>query len=261
MELFMSQFTKKKSPRAPSISLEDALNKALTVYDKDRRNPTSTDIIAQHLGYKGANNGAALAVLASLKYYGLLERDSNGKLAVSKDVESYKYAPSDQIKAAQVTTWLKTPPIFMELLNKYQEGLPSDATLKFDLIQMGFSPDAANVCLQAFVRSVNYAQPMLDSIASIESNSDVAPQNIDNSIAVEEPALQPNPTPDSNQVPSLNRMPPNGVVGQSEEIDRIPVRLSGGRRAWIGIPIPFYKSDKERLKAQIDLLITDDLDE
>ena len=42
--------------------------------------------------------------------------------------------------------------------------------------------------------------------------------------------------------------------------DRIPVRLDSKRRAWLEIPAPFYEKDKMRLKAQIDLLITDDDD-
>ncbi|MEY4210523.1 MAG: hypothetical protein RLZ92_903, partial [Pseudomonadota bacterium] len=41
-------------------------------------------------------------------------------------------------------------------------------------------------------------------------------------------------------------------------IDKIPVRLFGGRRAWLHIPTPFYEADKSRLKAQIDLLITEE---
>jgi hypothetical protein len=40
--------------------------------------------------------------------------------------------------------------------------------------------------------------------------------------------------------------------------DRIPVRLAGGRRAWLLIPHEFREADKTRLKAQIDLLLTED---
>ena len=40
--------------------------------------------------------------------------------------------------------------------------------------------------------------------------------------------------------------------------DRIPVRLNGGRRAWLEIPTPFYLADKKRLNAQIELLLTED---
>jgi hypothetical protein len=36
--------------------------------------------------------------------------------------------------------------------------------------------------------------------------------------------------------------------------------LSEGRKAWLVIPTPFYEADKLRLKAQIDLLLTEDLE-
>jgi hypothetical protein len=266
----MITHTSKKSPRAPSIPLEDAINKALTIYDKDRRNPTSIEIMAQHMGYKDAKNGAALGALASLKYYGLLEKISNGKLAVTKDVESYKFAPTDQLKSTQLIDWLKTPPIFMELLTKYQTGLPSEATLKYDLIQKGFSSEAANICLQTFVRSVNYAKPMLNGVELTESNNDAASKDSNIRATIGEPPSLQNPAPQFNPVPKPSNTQPGSVVGLSEEIgrvptkleiDRIPVRLSGGRRAWIEVPIPFYNLDKERLIAQINLLITDDSDE
>lgn len=44
----------------------------------------------------------------------------------------------------------------------------------------------------------------------------------------------------------------------NDEGDQIPVRLPGGRRAWLIIPTPFFDADKARLKAQIDLLLTQD---
>ena len=38
--------------------------------------------------------------------------------------------------------------------------------------------------------------------------------------------------------------------------DCLPVRLTGGRRAWLVIPQQFFEADKARLRAQIDLLLT-----
>lgn len=249
----MNQVAKKKSPRAPSIALDDAIERALKVYDKERRNPAPINVIAQNMGYKDATNGTAMTIMASLKYYGLLEKIGVGMLTVSKDIEAYKFAPSEQLKRNQIIKWLKTPPVFLELLEKYQAGLPSDATLKFELIQMGFSPESANSCLQAFIRSVGYAHyfehPTQNDAATMNSNEDAALENKSDNFAGDAPPL-----------PS-NRTQPIAAAGPSEEIDRIPIRLSGGRRAWIEIPSPFYNSDKERLKAQIDLLITDDLEE
>ncbi|MDL2339502.1 MAG: hypothetical protein QFE16_16840, partial [Pseudomonadota bacterium] len=48
------------------------------------------------------------------------------------------------------------------------------------------------------------------------------------------------------------------AVADLGEYDRIPVRLPGARRAWLFIPTPFFSSDKQRIKAQIDLLLTED---
>jgi hypothetical protein len=51
------------------------------------------------------------------------------------------------------------------------------------------------------------------------------------------------------------------TVQEDSGIDRIPIRLAGGRRAWIEIPSPFFSADRERLKKHIDLLLTDDEDD
>ena len=51
------------------------------------------------------------------------------------------------------------------------------------------------------------------------------------------------------------------LVSPVAGFDRIPVRLAGGRRAWLEIPTPFYAADKLRLKAQIDLLLTEEEEE
>ena len=53
---------------------------------------------------------------------------------------------------------------------------------------------------------------------------------------------------------------PNHADAIDEQVDRIPVRLPGGRRAWLLIPSPFFTADKDRLKAQIDLLLAEDED-
>jgi len=250
----MNTATRKKSPRAPSIALGDAIEKASKIYDMERCHAAPIEGVVKHIGYKNAANGAALATVASLKYYGLLERPKEGMLAVSKDVESFRFAPNEVTKQALVTRWLKSPPVFAEFLDKYPEGLPSDATLKFELIQRGFSPPAADICLQVFRRSVDYAhyfeqsqsaqmEPQLDGDATSRS-VEVAPLYSAGYV------VQPSPAMDHPQ--------PIANVPLIDDVDRIPVRLAGGRRAWIEIPMPFYDADKERLRKQLDLLLTND---
>jgi hypothetical protein len=239
---------RKKSPRAPSMHLEEAIERAIKVYEKERRHPAPAEAVAQDMGYKTANNGAALSALASLRYFGLLERQGNGQLAVTKDVESYQFAPSDALRQGLRVKWLRTPPVFGELLEKYQGGLPSEATLKYELIQKGFLPHAADSTISVFRKSVEFARPFAaenepDNRQELVASDPDADAQVSNAASV-----KPNPEA------ALGANIPN----ESGEFDRIPVRLSGQRKAWLVIPTPFYAADKDRLKAQIDLLLTED---
>jgi hypothetical protein len=245
----MNTVARKKSPRAPSIALGDAIEKACKIYDMDRCHAVPIEAAATHIGYKNAANGAAMSTLASLKYYGLLERPKEGMLAVSRDVEAFRFAPSETIKQTLITKWLKSPPVFAELLDKYTETLPSDATLKFELIQKGFAPVAADLCLQVFRRSVDYAHYFEQS-----QSPQVAPQAVGD-VEIGEYDLEQIVDPIA---PATVENTPTKSISFSNDADRIPVRLAGGRRAWIEIPMPFYEADKVQLKKQIDLLLTND---
>jgi hypothetical protein len=58
--------------------------------------------------------------------------------------------------------------------------------------------------------------------------------------------------------PGARATAPTQDIVEDENSDRIPVRLAGGRRAWLVIPSPFYAADKRRLISQIELLLADD---
>jgi hypothetical protein len=256
----MADLPRKKSPRAPSTPLDEAIDRALKAYDKERLHPAPTDVVAQNLGYKGASSGTALAAMASLRYYGLLERPREGFLSVSKEVEAYKYAPSEELKHSLLMGFLRRPVLFGELLDKYASGLPSDANMKFDLIQRGFLPATAASLVQVFRRSVEFA-------GFFDYEEDAAPSDViaanDTSVIelakgaahTETVALSTDPALVGRSHAALVPQP---TGADENEYDRIPVRLPGGRRALLWIPTPFFAADKQRIKAQIDLLLTED---
>jgi hypothetical protein len=153
----MPEIPRQRSPRAPSIDLGEAVEKVRAIYAKQRLHAGPTDVVAQHLGYKNANNGAAVQVIASLRYYGLIERPRDGMLAVTKEVEEFQYVPSDQARQGILRRWLTAPSVFSQLLVKYEAGLPADQNLRFDLIQLGFSPNAAEALIPVLRRSADYA--------------------------------------------------------------------------------------------------------
>lgn len=246
----MSGILRKKSPRAPSLSLDEALDRIMKIYDRERLHPAPTEIVAQHLGYKSANNGAALGTLASIRYFGLLERPKEGLLAVAKEIEAYKFAPDEKLRRTLLLSFLKRPALYNELLEKYESGLPSDANLKFDLIQRGFSPPAAEGALAAFKKSVNFA----DYYGSGSDVDEGEPNdNSQGEFLVESDSFLP--TNNVTTAPISSAANRNSELEESEH-DRIPVRLPGARIAWLLIPTPFYDADKQRIKAQIDLLLT-----
>lgn len=249
----MPDLARKKSPRAPTIALDEALERTLKIYEKDRLHPIPTEIAAKHMGYANANNGSALQCLASLRYFGLLERPRDGFVAVSKDLEAYKFSPSEDIRKAFLLRFISTPPLFAELLDRAQAGMPSDESLRYDLIQRGFIPGSAATVASAFKRSVEFADVLnLEAAQPVSSSQSEPTQQMEessNAAAV----------PRSHAPSSLEGLRIN--TADEAEHDRIPVRLTGGRRAWIVVPALLFERDKERLKAQIDLLLTQDDDE
>jgi hypothetical protein len=252
---------RKKSPRAPSIPLDEALDRALKVYDKERLNPAPPDVVAQGMGYKDANSGRALSALASVRYYGLIERHSDGRMSVTKDVENYKYSPSEEMRHAYLRRFVGAPALFAELLERYASGLPSDGNLRYGLIQRGFLPATAEGLVGILKRSFEFAR-----VYDQEPQDPVIPTSdvdeVDSPVSSAAPDLDPPTmvvTPAS--APQQRQSRPVRGDGVDGDHDRIPVRLSGGRRAWLLIPPLFREADKQRLKAQIDLLLTDDEDQ
>ncbi len=241
----MVEAPRKKSPRAPSIDLQEALERTGKAYDKERLHPSPTDVVAQNIGYRSANNGAALAALAALRYYGLIERPREGVLAVSKDYENYRFAPDQAVKRALIRKFLRTPPLFSELMDQYESGFPSDATLRYELIQRGFLPQPAAAIAAVLKRSAELAATQ--HVSALEAEVEAQPSD-EVFAAVSIPEAQSRPTTPV----ALSSIEEEG------EHDRIPVRLAGNRRAWLVIPEPFFEADKKRLKAQIDLLLTED---
>lgn len=233
---------RKRSPRAPSIPLSEAIDRAIKVYDAEGKHPAPYDVVAKHIGYTNPSSGAAATTLASLRYYGLLERPKEGFLAASRDLETYKFAPDDAVRHQLLVKWVSNPPLFADLLTTYTDSLPSDGNLKFDLIKRGFKSTTADECVAAFRDSVTLARyyekvGLERSEAPATSNAMVSDEK--------------------NRLLSKSEYDTPKIGSETSGMDQIPVRLSGGRRAWVIVPTPFYETDKQRLMAQINLLLTD----
>jgi len=146
--------------------------------------------------------------------------------------------------------------VFADLLAKYPHVLPDDRSLRFDLIQRGFSPASAETVLVVLKDSVAFAgyfegaKPASAVLAADPAPTVAMP-------VVVTPAFVPLASASSTETRPFVEETQQLIAVQSH-LDQIPIRLPGGRRAWLVIPSPFYEADKKRLKSQIDILLTDD---
>lgn len=256
--------TKKRAARSPNYPiqpLEWAVNNALELLEKEGLHAVPPDIVARNLGYKNANNGKAGRILANLKAFGVIEKATSGKLAVSQDVQRYKLTPTDSDKKSYLKQWLKTPLLYRKIMDKYENDLPSDAVLLFELVdEHGFNEDAAEKAIKVFRESINFYKRATNSFNLASENSEQAPEEDEYSTdaSIEEQQIT---TQSSSTTTGVVHEQTKTVLPQTNTDNfRYPIRLAGGRIAWIEVPVPFYEVDKSKLKAQIEIIGTDDED-
>jgi len=225
-----------KSPRAPSFALDDAIAKALKLYELARTRGISPDDAATQLGYKNANNGAYRATQATMGYYGLLVRKDSGLIGVPEELQAYKFNPDENQRRAQVMRWLANPRVFAEVLEKFPDSIPSDKTLMFNFVSMGFNEQAAEKLMGVFKQSVDFSG--FYSKSRIVSGVEVIPgevggfeePNVDGRKLENEDAAKPNVNDSSQGVDSP-------MVSKSERQLGCPVTvLLGWKRRFRSMP-------------------------
>jgi hypothetical protein len=153
-----------RSPSYPGIGLEEALERARTLYQHQRNHAANVDVVLQHWGYK-PKSGAGGVVLAALKKFGLLVDEGSGDgrtarltdlaLDILLDAREDSAAREEAIRRAALT-----PSIHRELLEQ-NDGIlpPSDAGLLFHLTrERGFTEGAARELIRELRGTLAFAQ-------------------------------------------------------------------------------------------------------
>lgn len=248
-----------RSPNYPQQSLELAVKNGLALLEKEKLHAVPVDIVAKNLGYKDANNGKARSVLANLKAFGILKKAPGGKLAVSQDIQRYKLSPSDADKVSYLKQWIRKPLLYSKLLEKYPTGLPSDAVLIFELVdEHGFNEEAAQKAISVFRESMKFVDIIAANLAgqNEESEEELEEEQAKGDSGGQEEGFKIDAVSERNSStskPSSSLPPISGTV-------RYPIRLAGGRMAYIDVPDPFFEKDKDKLKAQLQIIGTVDED-
>jgi len=147
----------KRSPGYPMISLEEAVQKAMTLWEKDRNNLIPIEAAYEHLGYK-SKAGYAARVIAALKKFELIfEKQSTIKLT-DEAVDLMLHSSSDENYIKIIKNLALKPNIYERILNDNNGILPSDNTLKVQLIKnYGFNPKSVDDFIINFRKTIEFA--------------------------------------------------------------------------------------------------------
>ena len=152
----MSDHIKKgRSPSAPKTTLVEAIESVGKLHAKAGRSNIKPEVAIIPLGYTSMN-GAAVTALATLKQYGLIDREHGGNLAVSDlAVKLLHSKGEEQTEDARRTAALK-PPIFAALYDGYHDC--SAEVLASHLIQdHDFTADSAKLVASIYRENAEFA--------------------------------------------------------------------------------------------------------
>jgi hypothetical protein len=142
---------KVRSPNFPVVDLREAIEAVGKIYVKEKRGRFPRESAARHLGYTSIN-GRSLGMIAALRAYGLLDGRGND-LVVTQDAIALLEAPQDSHDRLEaLERAISSPPMFQRIMEQYPTGT-SPQTLKWWLIQQGFSPDGAEKATTIYFRT------------------------------------------------------------------------------------------------------------
>lgn len=215
---------KNRSPSYPALSLDVAIERAKLIWRREGRNAAPVGVIQEHFGYKRGTGSSNLAV-AALKKYGLLEDEGSGKDRSAKLTD----LAINIISAPEPHQWVQEaalkPPIHREIWEQYDGALPSDASLKHELIaRRSFTETGATEFISQYRKTVAFADLRpATSGSSDEPDDDVESEHMS---TVDPPTVSAL----GDQVQRRSSLGPALRVEQAPGARSIPILLPGGTR-------------------------------
>lgn len=239
-----------RSPNYPSSNLPEAIAKVRMIYEKERRAGAPRNIVLKHMGYNSIN-GASLRALSTLRKFGLIE-ERDGRIYVSQlSLDILVYPSTDERHKVSVVKSALKPSIYAHILERYQGGLPSDETIKAELVrEYGFNDSVVETFLADFKATLEYVElETASSIIEMSSNSrneTIAPNAGLLSMKSSSPILTKQP---------VTMMTPTAFAPAVASANTFPIPLRKQNQAMLSFArMPLEKSDLELLKKWIDLM-------
>ncbi|EHL24155.1 hypothetical protein KYG_04225 [Acidovorax sp. NO-1] len=145
----------------PFIDLEQAIAQARKFYAQERKSSAPVLSALKHFGYSESSSGGRQTISALLQF-GLLEdegrKDSRNVKLTNRALTILLAEDDSPERAEALHACARMPKIYAELLSKYGEELPSDATLTYYLRKdKDFNPKTVDAFIKDFRKSLAFA--------------------------------------------------------------------------------------------------------
>jgi len=230
-----------RSPSYPAIHLEQAIQRARQIYDRERQHPTPVETIVQHWGYKSLNGPASLS-LAALKKFGLIADEGTGstRRARISDLAVHILAnPDERERTRAIREAALNPAIHRELWARYGSQTPSDVNLKWELTrEHKFTDTGADEFIPEYRATIAFAQLAVDDSVQTQTPDSGSDDNAEDE--------SPPPPPPGRQ-PRQRR-----VTTETSSAYTIP--LVGGASIVFEGEFPITEREWTHLMAVLDVL-------
>lgn len=187
---------KERSPRCPSNSLADSIEWAEKIFTECGRSEVPAEVAATSMGYSSLS-GASRTALASLSYYGLIQRQGNTQKISDLALRIIRpFSDTDKLEALRIASI--SPPIFADLWENHRNC--SENVLSSVLLHKGFTEEGARKTAKAFRENVDFLGDQGDS-GPVE---DTAESSSAENAAVAPPSKQSPPAQITNPNPRDN---------------------------------------------------------
>jgi hypothetical protein len=151
-----------RSPAYPNLSIEEALEKAQALHDAEGTYAVPMPSAFAAWGY-GTKSSGGRATRAALRYYGLISIEGDreaGKVQLTEDARRVLLdnREDQSEKKALVKKMALAPAIHEKLVEKFPQGIKSDATVEHYLVfEEGYNQKAAGEIIKEFKATAHYA--------------------------------------------------------------------------------------------------------
>lgn len=147
----------KRSPGYPMIRLDEAIQRAKTLWDKDKNNYIPLAAAYEHLGYKPKGSYGA-RIISALKKFELISEKKDAIKLTEDAVDLALHNESDERYIEIVKKLALKPSIYETIFNKCNGIIPSDNTLRIELIkEYEFNPESVNDFIDSFKKTIEFA--------------------------------------------------------------------------------------------------------